>query len=93
MDITTRTHLLDEEWIVAIEEIIASQPETLADVVEPHTLGYYAAAMGQPCEPLDHYGKLGDIEMYILGWREATGLLDERGDAIEDDHDWIRHGC
>lgn len=85
--------LLDDSWIVAVQDEIDALPDTLADVATPYTVGCDDAAAGRPCEPLQHYARLGDIEQYIIGFKEETARLDERGDAIEDDADWIRGGC
>lgn len=70
------TRLLDNEWIVAIEEEIARQPEHISEVIEPELMGRYDAEMGYVCEPLRYYIRLGDIEAYIIGWKEASAVLD-----------------
>lgn len=79
-----RTHVLDEDWFVVIQEQIDAAPDTLADTLEPYVMGCYEAEMGLPCEPLTHYAKLGDIEQYIIGWKEIDALLNA-GSASGDD--------
>ncbi len=95
---TTCQHLLDEEWIIVINEEIAARPETLAEVVEPELLGRFEAEMGLPCEPMKYYMKLGDIEAYIVGWKDTQAVLAERLADTEDyeqdimDRDWWSRG-
>jgi hypothetical protein len=85
---------LDEDWIVAITEEINAMPETLSDVVEPELMGRYDAEMGAPCQPLRYYAKLGEIEAYIIGWKETTAILDELEDLRDgmENEEWIRRG-
>lgn len=86
--------LLDPMWIVAIQEEIDAQPETLSDVVEPELMGRFDAEMGKPCEPTQHYIKLGEIEAYIIGWKDATALLHETLEYEDDiaDREWHSRG-
>ena len=88
-------HLLDETWIVAINEIIESQPETLADVVDPYVLGQYHAEMGEECDPTKYYAKLGQIEEYIIAWKDtkAAMLLAEEYADFFAEQEFVRLGC
>lgn len=78
------TDLLDPEWIVAIQEEIDSRPETLADTVEPELLGRFDCEMGNPCDPTRYYAKLGEIEQYIIGFKDTEAIL---GDTLDYESD------
>ena len=79
----------------ATEREIAAMPETLADVTDAYTVGCADAEAGQPCEPLAHYAKLGDIEQYICGWKDTETALDAADDYAEHmtDVEFFRTGC
>lgn len=66
----------DADWVVVINGQIDALPQTLADVADPYTVGRMEAEQGLPCEPLTHYARLGDIEQYIIGHKDATATLD-----------------
>ena len=88
-------HLLDETWIIAITEIIESQPETLADTVDPELLGMFDCEMGNPCEPLKYFAKIGEVELYIHGYQDAVAamaLAEEYADFFAE-QEFIRMGC
>lgn len=87
--------LLDDQWIVAIVDRIHALPETLADVTDPYNVGFDAGERGEPCEPLTHYAKLGDIENYIIGWKDATVAMKLAAEYADDmaDADFFRYGC
>lgn len=86
--------LLDDNWIVTMTDEIEALPQTLADVADPYTVGWVEAELGRPCEPLAHYAKLGQIESYIIGWKDSTVALEAVGDYADwqDEIDWIRWG-
>lgn len=79
------TYLLDEEWIVAIEEEIETQPENFSKVIEPELMGRYDAEMGNPCNPTKYYAKLGEVEAYKVGYETAKAVLDELVQDYVDD--------
>lgn len=84
------TPLLDENWVVAVNKEIDAMPDDL--FATPDYVGRMDAADGIECRPLYYFARLGDIEMYIIGWTDEMAHLAQRGDAIEDDYDFIRHG-
>jgi hypothetical protein len=68
-----RNHLLDEDWVVAIEEEIQNNPAGVAFAVEPALCGRYDAEHGFPCDALARgYRKLGDIESYIIAYKDCA---------------------
>lgn len=86
--------LLDDNWIVTMTDEIEALPQTLADIADPYTVGWVEAELGRPCEPLAHYAKLGQIESYIIGWKDSTVALEEANDLVEArlDNEFIRTG-
>lgn len=68
--------ITDEEWLEYCRREENAQPQTLADVADPYAVGYMEAEQGQPCEPLTHYARLGDIEQYICGHKDAPQAMD-----------------
>lgn len=90
MNTRTVTHLLDEEWIIAIQEEIAAMPETLADTIEPSLLGQYDAERGLPCDPTKYYAELVDAEIYVVAYRDTVKLwadmVQAKNDAICAEH-------
>jgi len=70
-------------------------PAILEDCRE---LGRLDARDGDPCQPRKWVSALGCVEAYCIGWhdemtRNEAALAEyEREPAIEDDHDFIRHG-
>jgi hypothetical protein len=91
----TKQYLLEEEWIVAVQDAIDSQPEHISEVIEPELMGRYDAEMGTPCDPLKYYIRLGDVEAYIIGHKEASAILSELEDLRDgrDEMDFVRGGC
>lgn len=71
---STAQHLLDEDWIVVINEQLELFPNSIGLVVEPEVLGRYHAQTGAPCEPQKYYRKLGDIELYQWAYNDTTAL-------------------
>lgn len=96
MNTNARQQLLDNDWVVAIEDEIAANPAGIAFAIEPIVLGTYDGEQGLPCDPVGRgYRKLGDVEHYIIGWKEGHfrwGELQELVDGIEDEMYW-RNGC
>lgn len=78
------TPVLDDRWIVAVVDRIDALPSTLADVADAETVGRDDAELGLPCQPLAHYIRLGDIEAYIVGWKDATATLHAELGETED---------
>lgn len=66
-----------DQWIVAITNGIEALPVTLADVTDPYMVGWVDAEDGKPCEPLEHYILLGEIESYIIGWKESAAAMEK----------------
>lgn len=91
MATATSTPLLDDQWIVAIANEIEAMLCGMADVTDAYTVGCTDAEAGEPCEPLVHYAKLGDIENYICGWKDATVAMEEAADLREDMEDRAYH--
>jgi hypothetical protein len=83
--------LLDEDWAVAITAQIDALPEVLADVLAPYDVGCIDAQKGEACEPLTHYARLGDIEMYLIGYHDATTTIEAALDYEEDQLDREYH--
>jgi hypothetical protein len=87
--------LLEEEWVIAIEEVVTANPQGIAFAIEPIVMGTYDGENGLPCDPVARgYRKLGDCEHYVVGWKEGHfrwGELQELIDGIEDE-EWMRGG-
>lgn len=74
--------MIDEDWVVAVH----SQTDT-CDFMTPDDLGRFDALLGLPCQPLEYFAKLGDIELYEQAWRETIASLD-LVEAREDEEFW-----
>lgn len=83
--------LLNEDWAVTIAAQIEAMPNTLADVMSAYDVGCVDAEKGEPCQPLVHYAKLGDIEQYICGHKDATAAIQYALDYEEDQLDREYH--
>ena len=78
----TVQHLLDAEWIIAVQEAMTDYPDSLPLVVEPAVMGQYDAEQGNPCDPTGRgYRTLGDTEAYIVAYRDTTALWAEMVEA------------
>lgn len=71
--------MIDEDWVVAVH----SQTDT-CDFMTPDDLGRFDALLGLPCQPLEYFAKLGDIELYIIAWKETMETV-ELVEARDDD--------
>lgn len=75
--------LMPTDFAAAIAEVEAL-PQTLADVTDAYNVGVDDAEHGRRCDPLNHYARLGDIEQYIWGWKDATAALHDELEATID---------
>lgn len=73
-----------EKWKSAIVDEIDAIPDNPADIFTPEEVGRIDAEEGRDCEPTEHYSKLGDIEAYIIGWKDAKGELEMTADYESD---------
>jgi hypothetical protein len=81
-----RNHLLDPEWSVAIVEELESNPAGISFAVEPEVLARYDAELGLPCDPLARgYRKLGDVENYIIAYKECAAKWAEAVQEVNDE--------
>ena len=84
---STVQHLLDADWHVAIQEQLELFPNNIAFAVEPEAMGQYDAEHGLPCDPVSRgYTKLGDIETYIITYKDTTTLWANMVDKINAEH-------
>jgi hypothetical protein len=67
--------LLDEEWLVTVNAQADALPDTLADWALPYDIGAMDAEDGKEADPLQYYARLGDIEQYLIGYKETKGEL------------------
>lgn len=74
---------------IAISHLLT--PEVATDEIDAYTAGCIDAEKGEPCEPLAHYSRLGDIEQYICGHKDATAAIEEALDYEEDMADRAYH--
>lgn len=82
-------------WEAAVTDEIQAMPETLGDVADPYMVGWLDGEVGRPCDALTQYVRLGDIESYIIGHKDATEAIAEAldlQDAREDDQ-WHSRGA
>lgn len=61
--------LLEDSWTVTANE------SDICDLTTPDEMGRIDALLGMPCEPTNYFCKLGDVEMYIIAWREVMDAL------------------
>ncbi len=82
-------------WYIAIEDAIAAQPETLGDILPPELLGQWCGEQGDECLPDHFYGKLTDMELFVLGWREGRAVWEMTQDYESDIEDRLfnMRGC
>lgn len=93
MNTRTVQHLLDPDWIIAVQEALETYPTSVSLVVEPSVMGQYCAEQGMPCDPLAHgYTKLGDVELYCLAYRDTAALwaemVDDANEHLQDTLDY-----
>lgn len=84
-----------EKWKSAIVDDIDAIPDNPADIFTPEEVGRFDFDEGRDCQPTEHYSKLGDIEAYIISWKQAKGELEMTAE-YEDyltDVEWMRTGC
>lgn len=73
----TANFMPTDEWIERVQDEIEAMPQTLIDAgASPEWVGKVDAHIGYACDPLQHYIKLGDIEQYIIGWKDATAAIE-----------------
>jgi hypothetical protein len=78
-----RNHLLDTDWVVAIEEELLTNG--LAANVDADLCGRYDAELGNVCDPLGRgYRKLGDVENYIIAYKECAAKWAEAVQEVND---------
>lgn len=103
------TELLAEQWLRGIQQEMDAMQYDEADFATPETVGRLDAELGLPCNPTEYYIKLGQIESYIIGFKDATAEMerrakriftveemDERNSDYADwlmDANWIARGC
>jgi len=75
-----RNLMLDDQWIVTIQDDIDGLPDSIADHARPEIVGQIDAQLGRKADPLRHYAKLGDIELYLIGWHEVADQLATPGE-------------
>lgn len=81
--------LLDADWIVAINEELERNPMGVAFAVEPIALGQYDAECGNACDPVGRgYTRLGDIEMYLVAYKDTSALWAEIVQA-KNEQSWL----
>lgn len=62
--------LLENDWNVAMHE----QSDT-CDFTTADEMGKIDALLGMPCQPLEYFCKLGDVELYIIAWKDTNAAL------------------
>lgn len=82
--------MMDSDWIVAVNSQMDTLPDSPADFAEPSYVGWLDYRMGLEPQPLEYYVKLGDIEQYLWGYKDAQEADDLR--EAREDYDFWRQG-
>lgn len=77
--------LLDDQWVVAIRDEADAMPYDAADVFAPEEMGRLDALDGI-CDPIKHYTRLGQIELYLIGWNEAVEAMADDVEFVADSY-------
>lgn len=64
-------------------ELRVAPAAPVVDTADPYDVGWKDAELGKVCEPLTHYAKLGQIESYIIGFKECMFALEEAADYAD----------
>lgn len=89
--------ILDGDWIVT------ANARDECDFTTADEMGRIDALLGMPCNPLEYFAKLSDVELYIIAWKDTTatlplthvdyaGELEDLQEDMTDRHFWAG-GC
>lgn len=84
----------DDAWRDLIDDEIDAQPLDMPDFVTADYLGMLDAQDGQPCQPEKYYARLGDIESYIISYKDTLAAVEAAQDYADDilDREWHSRG-